>query len=112
MNFDMRINAILFFLTFICLNCKSQTVGLSMTNLKAPPQYFPIKKEKMNIFKDVNVQSQRVTQSVPRAIPLVFSVETLPFFCKIEYKMGLNKKLPVKFRLGDVQYVDEMEGKH
>ena len=40
-----------------------------------------------------------------------FSVETMPFFCKIEYKMGLNKKMPLKFRLGDVQYVDELEGK-
>jgi hypothetical protein len=37
----------------------------------------------------------------------------LPFFCKIEYKMGINSKtkMPMKFRLGDVQYVDELEKK-
>ncbi len=37
----------------------------------------------------------------------------LPFFCKIEYKMGVNSKtkMPMKFRLGDVQYVDELEKK-
>lgn len=37
--------------------------------------------------------------------------EDLPFFCKIEHKMG--KKLPVqfKFRLGSVDYVDWLEGK-
>lgn len=40
-----------------------------------------------------------------------FSVDRMPFFCKIEYKMGLNQKLPLKFRLGDVRYVDELEGK-
>ncbi len=97
---------------FMAVVCQSQTVGLSMANLKAPPQYFSQKKEKIHIFAALNVQNQQVTKKIPTAVPLVFSVETLPFFCKIEYKMGLNKKLPVKFRLGDVQYVDEMEGKH
>lgn len=51
-------------------------------------------------------------------IPLFFSpglaqfqVEDLPFFCRIEHKIG--KKLPLlfKFRLGSVEYVDWMEGK-
>lgn len=35
----------------------------------------------------------------------------LPFFCKIEHKMGKRTPLPVKFRLGSVQYVDFLEGK-
>ena len=91
---------------------KSQTVGLSMSNIKAPPQYFLLKKEKLHVFSDKNIDNQQVVKSPPRAIPSIFSVATMPFFCKIEYKMGLNKKLPIKFRLGDVQYVDEMEGKH
>jgi hypothetical protein len=37
--------------------------------------------------------------------------ESLPVFCKLEYKMGVANKLPVKFRLGDVEYVDMLEGK-
>ena len=91
---------------------KSQTVGLSMSNIKASPQYVFSKKEKLHVFSGANAGNQQVVKSPPRAIPSIFSVATMPFFCKIEYKMGLNKKLPIKFRLGDVQYVDEMEGKH
>jgi len=40
-----------------------------------------------------------------------FDPNTLPFFCKIEYKMGITTKVPVKIRLGDPDKVDEMEKK-
>ena len=100
------------FIILICfLNAffaQSQTVGLSMVALKQPPQYLTTFLLKKTIQKAV---AQQVASPYLRPIPLVFNVETLPFFCKIEHQMGLNKKLPLKFRLGDVQYVDEMEGK-
>ena len=88
--------------------CPAQTVGLVLSDLKTPPQYLSHFLTKKPMQK---VDNQQVAPQTPRPIPLVFCVETLPFFCKIEHKMGLNQKLPVKFRLGDVQYVDEMEGK-
>ena len=90
----------------------SQTVGVSLKNIMTPPQYLNLRKQKMSIKNDVNIDNQQVVKNKPRPIPSVFAVESLPFFCKIEYKMGLNNKLPIKFRLGDVQYVDELEGKH
>lgn len=108
----MRKIILLTVMTFMCLNGKSQTVGLSMSNIKTPPQYLSLKKEKLRLKSDLNIDNQQVTKNKPRPIPTVFSVETLPFFCKIEYKLGLNNKLPVKFRLGDVQYVEQLEGKH
>lgn len=37
--------------------------------------------------------------------------EHLPFFCKMEVKMERAAKFPIKFRLGDVPYVDYLEGK-
>lgn len=47
--------------------------------------------------------------------PLVFlpawSAEKLPFFCKIEHDWGKKSRLPFKFRLGSVEYVDWLEGK-
>lgn len=35
----------------------------------------------------------------------------LPFFCKEEWKLEQKTKLPLKFRLGSVSYVDRLEGK-
>ncbi len=40
-----------------------------------------------------------------------YSVASLPFFCKLEVHLERAVKIPIKFRLGDVQYVDRLEGK-
>jgi hypothetical protein len=57
--------------------------------------------------------------STPRPAPQrgVFlphwSAEALPFFCKIEYDWSKNRsRIPMKFRLGSVEYVDWLEGKN
>ena len=111
-----KIFLIAFLLFFLAHSTTAQTVGLSLDKLKTsgksvgiPPQYSTVFLQK-KAFKSID--NQIVSDKKPLAVPCVFSVETLPFFCKIEYKMGLNQKLPVKFRLGDVQYVDQLEGKH
>lgn len=40
-----------------------------------------------------------------------WSAETLPFFCKIEHDWAKKSRVPFKFRLGSVEYVDWLEGK-
>jgi hypothetical protein len=40
-----------------------------------------------------------------------WSAEELPFFCRIEHDFAKKSALPVKFRLGSVEYVDWLEGK-
>lgn len=40
-----------------------------------------------------------------------WSAETLPFFCKIEHDWARKTRIPLKFRLGSVEYVDWLEGK-
>ena len=91
----------------------AQTVGLSLNSVKKtvrlPPQYPTVFLQK-NVSKVID--NQVIAPKKSLTVPSVFSVEALPFFCKIEYKMGLNQKVPLKFRLGDVQYVDQLEGKH
>lgn len=44
-------------------------------------------------------------------IPNYYSYDCLAFFCKIEVKLEKAVKMPIKFRLGDVDYVDRLEGK-
>lgn len=40
-----------------------------------------------------------------------FDANGMPFFCRIEYKMEKAANFPVRFRLGDIQYVDYLESK-
>lgn len=40
-----------------------------------------------------------------------WSADDLPFFCRIEHDLGRKTQIPVKFRLGSVDYVDWLEGK-
>lgn len=40
-----------------------------------------------------------------------FYVNNLGFFCKQELKFQAATKIPLKFRIGSVQYCDRMEGK-
>jgi hypothetical protein len=40
-----------------------------------------------------------------------YNYDDLAIFCKLEVKMEKAAGLPVKFRLGEVNYVEQMEGK-
>lgn len=40
-----------------------------------------------------------------------WSADNLPFFCRIEHNLSKKNNVPVKFRLGSVDYVDWLEGK-
>ncbi len=40
-----------------------------------------------------------------------WALEDLAFFCRLEVRMERAAGLPVKFRLGEVQYTERMEGK-
>ena len=44
-------------------------------------------------------------------IPQAWCYQELAFFCRIEVKMERAARFPIKFRLGDVQYVDQLERK-
>lgn len=40
-----------------------------------------------------------------------YQYDNLAFFCKIEVKLEKQTKLPIKFRLGEVNYTERLEGK-
>jgi hypothetical protein len=134
----MHTYKILFLLSLFAIQkAQSQTCGLTVSSVRAP-QYFNENKPK-NAMDEVDLYrfksnhrdsfalnpytKFKVGPSVPNAfgmslnsiltpISFVFSVNNLPFFCKLEYKMGVEKQYPLKIRLGDVQYVDQLEGKN
>ena len=45
-------------------------------------------------------------------MPKAYSYEHLAFFCKIEVQLEENLQLPLKFRLGSVDYVNYLEQKN
>lgn len=47
----------------------------------------------------------------PTAQPKAYSYNDLAFFCKVEVQIEKAAKIPFKFRLGDVRYVDYLEKK-
>lgn len=56
--------------------------------------------------------ADRQTAAVEAArIPRLYNYERLGFFCKWEVRLEEAARIPVKFRLGEVQYVERLERK-
>lgn len=52
-----------------------------------------------------------VTDLRPANQPKAWHYQDLALFCKLEVKMERAFRLPLRFRVGDVSYVDWLEGK-
>lgn len=48
---------------------------------------------------------------VPK-VPSCYDYHQLAFFCKLEVRIEKKVSIPFRFRLGSVDYVDYLEGKH
>ncbi|GJM33008.1 MAG: hypothetical protein DHS20C18_20090 [Saprospiraceae bacterium] len=57
-------------------------------------------------------KQQMPTMKEPLKFPKSGCYEDMAFFCRLEVKLENAVKFPIKFRLGDVQYVDRLEGKY
>ena len=62
-----------------------------------------------------NIQYQKRIDSLRnlpiQIIPSNYYVKGLGFFCKKELQLEKATKVPFRFRLGSVEYVDQLEGK-
>lgn len=45
----------------------------------------------------------------PQPTPRIYNYDDLAFFCRLEVQLEKSVGMPVKFRLGDVQVVEQME---
>ena len=112
-----------FCLIFTCLFCQLTFGQLTTTPTKKHYSYFQKQltqfPSSINFSKQIqqlNLQSSQKNHSnhsekshLP--VPLAYAYKDLAFFCKIEVQLEKSVKLPVKFRLGSVDYVDYLEGK-
>ena len=65
----------------------------------------------LKINTDTGFQNLSTLNLNYKSFPKIYSYHNLSFFCKVEVKLEKAAKFPVKFRLGDVNYVDQLEGK-
>lgn len=63
-------------------------------------------------FTSTSIKSSEPSFKQISNMPKAWAFDELAFFCRMEVKMEKAAKFPVKFRLGEVQYVEKMEGKY
>lgn len=51
-------------------------------------------------------------QALPNKLPADFYSKQLPFFCSKELQIQKAVGIPIKFRIGSVEYCDKLEGKN
>lgn len=94
-----------------------QITGKSMAELRqeTPVPYRLLKQSFMPLsYPLFSFRGQRTeVLALERSTAMVraFSPNDLAFFCRLEFKLEKTVRFPVKIRLGEVQYVDQLEGK-
>lgn len=113
-----------FFLVLLsCARIQAQTCGFSTAKnwpqlhhqvvfeKNSPLQTTHFRLRENDLFSNTETEGPTPKILSPVLLPK-WSADNLPFFCKIEHDWGKNARLPMKFRLGSVEYVDWLEGKH
>ena len=87
------------------LRLPSDTVGVAAYRYALPPlSLLPAGRDPGSAARP------REALSAPE-MPAACAFDQLGTFCKWEVKLEKAARMPVKFRLGEVQYVERMEGK-
>ncbi len=105
----------IFLVTIAIAQDRQSLVGHSLPALKQINQ----QEEKVPLFAIPTIRLKQTTSHPTHqhptfrslSVPILYSYEELAPFCKLEVKMEKVVKMPIKFRLGSVDYVDYLEGK-
>lgn len=82
---------------------QGQSAGLRLPERKVP---YPFTSS-LNFWKPL----QSTPEMQPSKPSLVLPPTHLAFFCQLELRLEHHTRIPVKFRLGTLDYVDSLEGK-
>jgi hypothetical protein len=106
----MKLKLILIYIFFQSLVAEAQISDYPI--LKPQFKYEGAYKFEKIQLSDVPLFKQKEqTLITQKPVPMAYSYDHLAFFCKLEVRMEKATKLPIKFRLGDVQYMEKLEGK-
>lgn len=95
----------IFLLAFAC-QANAQTTSFSLIDKQALPLFSDSTKTQTNPPQKYPINPLQITP-----IPKAYCYEDLAIFCKLEVKLEKKFKFPVKIRLGEVNYVEMLEGK-
>lgn len=120
MNASIRIHCLYCLLLFGATNLALGQTNVAISGLSIPelhtkkPQYSFSRMSVLNWYSIPSPNRQSlVTQSPNARLELSKDYyQHLGFFCKIEIQMERQAKMPVRFRLGEVGYVNKLEGKY
>ncbi len=87
---------------------QSQAVPLPTFSLSQSVKYLQLAKTDVHAKRSLDELMLHSPNQQPRA----WSYQDLAFFCKLEVKLEKATHLPIKFRLGEVQYAENREGKY
>lgn len=100
------------------LNGQSFIVGKSMMEIWQEQErydassFFPLpSKTKINSYLFFGLSDDNIPSLGVSNMPRAFNYNDLGMFCKIEFQMERLTKFPIRIRLGEVQQVEQKEGK-
>ena len=96
-------------ITFIALTVKLLFAATVLNAQITPDSSVHLRPDFLVSVNKIVFVKQLPTQSI---LPGNYYAKQLPFFCSKELKMEKAVGLPVKFRLGTVEYCDRLEGKN
>lgn len=104
---------LLMFLPVCATTGQAQSVTRQISSSFASPSLkYPLLKREIR--SSIKTSSIRPSLTHQQSVMLSHCdpVDHLAFFCKLEVKTDRKANMPIRFRLGTVQYVDQLEGKY
>ncbi|HMQ48484.1 MAG TPA: hypothetical protein PKA00_13750 [Saprospiraceae bacterium] len=108
------ITGILAWFVLTAANAQNQIIGKSIPELKATtPLALPTPHTYTSfyLFQMDLLPMPAMVYSRRQKIPTAYAYKDLGVFCQLDVRLERKAGFPIKFRLGEVQYVEKMEGK-